>query len=73
MMSGFTMNYLNSLRMHVFNHVTPMAAVCDQPLLSECASYIHEQCGECGEICKWHAVIFAFILVTQLLVCRHCY
>jgi len=29
--------------MRVSNHVTPMAAVCDHPLLAECASYIHEQ------------------------------
>jgi len=70
MMSGFTMNYLNLLRMHASNHVTPMDAVCDQPLLSECASYIHEQFKDrvwrnmqmtCSNIC-----ICAFHTVTSL-------
>jgi len=35
-MSGFIMNYLNSFHMCTSNHMTPMAAVHDWSLLSQC-------------------------------------
>ena len=69
-MPGFTMNYLNSLRVCASNHGTPMAAMCDQPLLSECTSYIHEQfkdrvCRNMQMTCS-NTCIYAFHTVASV-------
>jgi len=75
-MSGFTMNYLNSLTAHACIHspwLLWLLCAISLYFLNVPHAYMSILKTECGEICKWHAVIFAFILLMQLLVCHHCY